>query len=64
MFPDLEVIQPLSRLAEVDAYVLGGKQPNINSGEVLDYSEPTVAQLLAQSYQNPIKWPKVRSQVA
>lgn len=60
MFPDLEVIQPLSRLADVDAYVLGGKQPNINSGEVLDYSEPTVAQLLAQSYQNPIKWPKVR----
>lgn len=63
MFPDLEVIQPLSRLAEVDAYVLGGKQPSINSGEVLDYSEPTVAQLLAQSYQNPIKWPKVRSQI-
>lgn len=61
MFPDLEVIQPLSRLAEVDAYVLGGKQPSHSSGEVLDYSEPTVAQLLAQSYQNPIKWPKVRS---
>lgn len=60
MFPDLEVIQPLSHLAEVDAYVLGGKQSSINSGEVLDYSEPTVAQLLAQSYQNPIKWPKVR----
>ena len=61
MFPDLEVIQPLSQLAEVDAYLLAGKQPSINSGEVLDFSEPTVAQLLAQSYQNPIKWPKVRS---
>jgi chromodomain-helicase-DNA-binding protein 7 len=61
MFPDLEVIQPLSQLAEVDAYMLAGKQPSINSGEVLDFSEPTVAQLLAQSYQNPIKWPKVRS---
>jgi chromodomain-helicase-DNA-binding protein 7 len=61
MFPDLEVIQPLSQLAEVDAYLLAGKQPTINSGEVLDFSEPTVAQLLAQSYQNPIKWPKVRS---
>jgi chromodomain-helicase-DNA-binding protein 7 len=61
MFPDLEVIQPLSRLAEVDPYVLGGKQPIHSSGEILDYSEPTVAQLLAQSYQNPIKWPKVRS---
>jgi chromodomain-helicase-DNA-binding protein 7 len=61
MFPDLEVIQPLSRLAEVEPYVLGGKQPSHSSGEILDYSEPTVAQLLAQSYQNPIKWPKVRS---
>ena len=61
MFPDLEVIQPVSQLAEVDAYLLAGKQPIINSGEVLDFSEPTVAQLLAQSYQNPIKWPKVRS---
>jgi chromodomain-helicase-DNA-binding protein 7 len=61
MFPDLEVIQPLSQLAEVDSYLLAGKQPSINSGEVLDFSEPTVAQLLAQSYQNPIKWPKVRS---
>ena len=61
MFPDLEVIQPLSRLAEIDTYVLGGKQPSINSTEPLDYSEPTVAQLLAQSYQNPIKWPKVRT---
>lgn len=61
MFPDLEVIQPLSQLAGVDAYLLAGKQPSINSSEVLDFSEPTVAQLLAQSYQNPIKWPKVRS---
>lgn len=61
MFPDLEVIQPLSQLAEVDAYLLAGKQPSMNSGEVLDFSEPTVAQLLAQSYQNPIKWPKVSS---
>lgn len=64
MFPDLEVIQPLSRLADVDTYILGGKQPSISGGDVLDYSEPTVAQLLAQSYQNPIKWPKVRSGVA
>ena len=61
MFPNLEVIQPLSQLAEVDAYLLAGKQPSISSGEVLDFSEPTVAQLLAQSYQNPIKWPKVKS---
>lgn len=61
VFPDLEVIQPLSQLAEVDAYLLAGKQASMNSGEVLDFSEPTVAQLLAQSYQNPIKWPKVRS---
>ncbi|PSN41757.1 hypothetical protein C0J52_08864 [Blattella germanica] len=59
MFPDLEVIQPLSRLAEIDTFVLGGKQqPTVPSAEPLDYSEPTVAQLLAQSYQNPIKWPK------
>lgn len=61
MFPDLEVIQPMSQLTEVDAYLLAGKQPSISSGEVIDFTEPTVAQLLAQSYQNPIKWPKVRS---
>lgn len=58
MFPDLEVIHPLSRLAEIDTFVLASKQANSGSGTP-DLSEPTVAQLLAQSYQNPIKWPKV-----
>lgn len=50
MFPDLEVIQPLSRLTQVDTFVLRDK--------AIDYNEPTVAQLLAHSYQSSIKWPK------
>ena len=50
MFPDLEVIQPLSRLTQIDTFVLRDK--------TIDYTEPTVAQLLAHSYQSSIKWPK------
>lgn len=50
MFPDLEVIQPLSRLTQIDTFVLRDK--------AIDYNEPTVAQLLAHSYQSSIKWPK------
>ena len=50
MFPDLEVIQPLSRLTQIDTFVLRDK--------TIDYTEPTVAQLLAHSYQSSVKWPK------
>lgn len=50
MFPDLEVIQPLSRLSQIDTFVLRDKQ---GSG-ALDFSETTVAQL----FTNAIKWPK------
>lgn len=50
MFPDLEVIQPLSRLSQVDTFVLRDKQ---GSG-ALDFSETTVAQL----FNNAVKWPK------
>jgi len=53
MFPDLEVIQPLSRLTQIDTFVLRDKPA--------DYSnEPTVMQLLAHGCANTsIKWPKV-----
>ena len=54
MFPDLEVIQPLSRLTQIDTFVLRDK--------TIDYNEPTVAQLLAHSYQSSVKWPKVMFQ--
>lgn len=50
MFPDLEVIQPLSRLSQVDTFVLRDKQ---GSG-ALDFSETTVAQL----FNDAVKWPK------
>jgi chromodomain-helicase-DNA-binding protein 7 len=50
MFPDLEVIQPLSRLTQIDTFVLRDKG--------IDYNEPTVAQLLSHNYQS-VKWPKV-----
>lgn len=50
MFPDLEVIQPLSRLSQVDTFVLRDKQ---GTG-ALDFSETTVAQL----FNNAVKWPK------
>lgn len=50
MFPDLEVIQPLSRLSQVDTFVLSDKQ---GTG-ALDFSETTVAQL----FNNAVKWPK------
>lgn len=50
MFPDLEVIQPLSRLSQVDTFVLREKQ----SSGALDFSETTVAQL----FNNAVKWPK------
>lgn len=60
MFPELEVMQ---RLPEIDAILLenspvaaGGRgSPNTTQGTV----DTTVAHLLAQSYNNPIKWPKV-----
>lgn len=53
MFPDLEVIQPLSRLTQIDTFVLRDKP--------MDYhNEPTVMQLLAHGCTNTsIKWPKV-----
>ncbi|XP_031342134.1 chromodomain-helicase-DNA-binding protein 7 isoform X2 [Photinus pyralis] len=50
MFPDLEVIQPLSRLSQVDTFVLRDKQ---GTG-ALDFSETTVAQL----FNNAVKWPR------
>lgn len=50
MFPDLEVIQPLSRLSQIDTFVLRDRQ---GSG-ALDFSETTVAQL----FNNAVKWPK------
>lgn len=53
MFPDLEVIQPLSRLTQIDTFVLRDKSTDYGN-------EPTVVQLLAHGYSNtPIKWPKV-----
>lgn len=53
MFPDLEVIQPLSRLTQIDTFVLRDKPADYNS-------EPTVVQLLAHGCANTsIKWPKV-----
>lgn len=51
MFPDLEVIQPLSRLTQIDTFVLRDK--------AIDYNEPTVVQLLSHNSNNAIKWPKV-----
>lgn len=52
MFPDLEVIQPLSRLPQIDC-VLRDKTTDYNN-------EPTVVQLLAHGCSNTsIKWPKV-----
>ena len=50
MFPDLEVIQPLSRLSQIDTFVLHDRP---GSG-ALDFSETTVAQL----FNNAVKWPK------
>lgn len=50
MFPDLEVIQPLSRLSQIDTFVLRDRQ---GTG-ALDFSETTVAQL----FNNAVKWPK------
>lgn len=50
MFPDLEVIQPLSRLSQIDTFVLRDQK---GSG-ALDFSETTVAQL----FNNAVKWPK------
>lgn len=50
MFPDLEVIQPLSRLSQIDTFVLRDRQ---GSG-ALDFSETTVAQL----FNSAVKWPK------
>lgn len=53
MFPDLEVIQPLSRLTQIDTFVLRDKTVDYNN-------EPTVVQLLAHSCNNAtVKWPKV-----
>lgn len=53
MFPDLEVIQPLSRLTQIDTFVLRDKPADYNN-------EPTVMQLLAHGYPSTsIKWPKV-----
>lgn len=50
MFPDLEVIQPLSRLSQIDTFVLREQR----AGAALDFSETTVAQL----FNNAVKWPK------
>lgn len=53
MFPDLEVIQPLSRLPQIDTFVLRDKPMDYNN-------EPTMMQLLAHGCTNTaIKWPKV-----
>lgn len=50
MFPDLEVIQPLTRLSQIDTFVLRDQK---GTG-ALDFSETTVAQM----FNNAIKWPK------
>lgn len=53
MFPDLEVIQPLSRLPQIDTFFLRDKATDYNN-------EPTMVHLLAHGYGNTsIKWPKV-----
>lgn len=53
MFPDLEVIQPLSRLTQIDTFVLRDKPADYNN-------EPTMMQLLAHGCATTsIKWPKV-----
>lgn len=55
MFPDLEVIQPLSRLTQIDTFVLRDKPADYNN-------EPTMMQLLAHGCTSTsIKWPKVNS---
>lgn len=55
MFPDLEVIQPLSRLTQIDTFVLRDKPADYNN-------EPTMMQLLAHGCTSTsIKWPKVKS---
>lgn len=51
MFPDLEVIQPLSRLTQIDTFVLRDKP--------IDYNEPTIVQLLSHNSNSSAKWPKV-----
>lgn len=57
MFPDLEVIQPLSRLTQIDTFVLRDKPADYNN-------EPTVMQLLAHGCASTsIKWPKVNYSV-
>lgn len=54
MFPDLEVIQPLSRLTQIDTFVLRDKPADYNN-------EPTMMQLLAHGCASTsIKWPKVK----
>ncbi|CAG5096911.1 Similar to CHD7: Chromodomain-helicase-DNA-binding protein 7 (Homo sapiens) [Cotesia congregata] len=50
MFPDLEVIQPLSRLTQIDTFVLRDK--------TVDFPESTVAQLFTHNHQASLKWPK------
>uniref|UniRef100_A0A0C9QNG6 Chd7_2 protein n=1 Tax=Fopius arisanus TaxID=64838 RepID=A0A0C9QNG6_9HYME len=49
MFPDLEVIQPLSRLTQIDTFVLRDKS---------DYPEPPIPPLLPHNFPSSVKWPK------
>lgn len=96
LYPDLEVVHPLSRLPEIDTFVFQDQQRSssqspfgqhsfnpqsssynqqsfsqiqqslqgMNSAQALqqlqnmDKLDPSVSQLLAQSFQSQIKWPK------
>lgn len=49
--PDLEIIQPWARLQELDQFLWRDRCSPAPS-------EPSLAQLIAHSYQNPIKWPR------
>lgn len=49
--PELEIIQPWARLHELDQFLWRDRCSPAPS-------EPSLAQLIAHSYQNPIKWPR------
>lgn len=51
MFSELEVVQPWARLHELDPFLWRDRCSPAPS-------EPSLAQLIAHSYQNPIKWPR------
>lgn len=63
MFPELEV---MNRLPEIDAIVVNENKPNLNVTSPFNKGNPSlidssIANIFTQSYQNPIKWPKVSS---